>query len=113
MQSFFDIVIKAGPELLTGFVLIALGYVLKLVPCFSNKIIPITIIALSVTFYCVTAGERGVAPNDVAYPILRRAGIGLVVAVFSWKFHQYVLKGYIDKKLFKRKPGDTEQWNTF
>ena len=89
----------APSGVLLMFFAIALGYLLKTIPGFNNKWIPLVVVVVGTAGFMLAAPSR---PADMALRIylVRNFLIGFVIGFAAWTFHAQVLKRLIDSKIF-------------
>ena len=102
-QQYVNWFMDLGPELYSIAVFIVFGYVLKLVPGYSTKFIPITVILSASAYYSFMCGND-MAPHWVREPLPWKLGTGLVVGFASWMLHHHILRKWVDPILTKDKP---------
>ncbi len=81
---------KLGPEAFCVVACIAFGYVVKLVPYISNKLIPSLCIAAGPAIYPFLTDASRVSP-DSQQPIVRIVMTGLILGVVAWMIHNTVI----------------------
>jgi len=103
MTDYLDDLMKSlttlGPEALTVCVMIALGYVLRLVPKFPNAWIPVACILGAPCIYPFLTSPGRVSP-DVQHPIVRIILTGFLIGFLAWILHDKVLAHIEDKVPF-------------
>ena len=84
--------------LLAGFA-IALGYVLKTIPAFNNKFIPLIVVCFCTVGFMLIAPAR---PADMALRIwlARNFIIGFIIGFAAWTLHAQLLRRLVDPKFF-------------
>lgn len=85
-----------GPEMLTCLAMIALGYLLRVVPSFPNKWIPMVCILGAPILYPLLISDGQIAPT-VKNPIVLKVLIGFLLGVLSWFGHDKVLSKVEDR----------------
>lgn len=90
---------------------IALGYLLKTVPMFNPKLIPLVVVAICTVGFMLIAPAR---PADMAFRIYigRNFIIGFVIGFAAWTFHAQILKRWIDPKIFAENNNNEPNKNT-
>lgn len=100
----------APAGVLLGIFAIALGYILKTIPAFPNKYIPLVVVAFCTVGFMVIAPAR---PADMLPRIYhgRDFIIGFIIGFAAWTFHAQILKRWVDPKFLKdeQPPSDPKQ----
>lgn len=94
-----------GPAwLLVMAAVIAVGYVVKLIPFVSNKYIPLVCCAFGTIFLPLLSDPKTQMPGR-PHPYISFALLGFVLSLVSWLFHGVILKPLEAKfKLFQPDP---------
>ena len=101
-----DYIIKLNDQLygapigvLIGFFAIVLGYLLKTIPNFDNRYIPIVVVLSSTIGFMLISPE---CPPEIKHRIwqVRNFIIGFIIGFAAWTFHAQILRRFIDPKLF-------------
>jgi hypothetical protein len=85
---------------LTVIICIAVGYVVKLTRRIHNRWIPLIVLAVGMVCYPLVSSTAD-QPPEMAHPIVRQIGLGLVLGCVSWLMHQAFLRKILDSKMFK------------
>jgi hypothetical protein len=85
---------------LVGIFAIGIGYLLKTLPWFNNRYIPIFVVTLCTVGFMVVAPVR---PVDLCARIYwgRTVLIGFAIGFLAWTFHAQILKRWVDPYFFK------------
>ena len=97
LEDILKVITNLGPEALTVAVMIALGYVLRILPAFPNKLIPYVCIFGAPFIYPFLTNPGRVAP-DVQHPIVRCVITGFLLGAVAWFSHNKVL-AHIENKI--------------
>lgn len=81
---------------------IALGYILKTIPAFNNKYIPLVVVAVCTFGFMLIAPE----PGEIKWRIwiVRNFIIGFIIGFVAWTFHAQILRRWVDPIFYKDKP---------
>ena len=112
LQQFYDLVDHAPAGVLAMLFSIFVGYILKSVRFFNNRYIPLIVIPLATTAYCLMQISAHLAKGQ-HYPWLyltTNVVHGIIYASFAWLFHAQVLKRFLDPHLFND-DGSTKFFN--
>ena len=88
-----------GPEMLVALIVIVLGYVLRWIPQFPNRLIPIACIVLGAVLYPLLA-PLPKPDAGLRHPMTRLALIGVLIGFLAWVGHNKFLKPLEDKLPF-------------
>ncbi len=82
---------------------IALGYLLKTLPKFDNRYIPIVVVLSCTIGFMLVAP---VCPPDIKAGVWRGRNflIGFIIGFAAWTLHAQLLRRFIDPKLFPDDP---------
>ena len=106
-----DTLIKWNAELmgapsgvLVAIFAIAIGYILKTIPKFNNRFIPVVVVTFCTVAFMLVAP----AAPDMALRIwlVRNFMLGVIIGFLAWTFHAQLLRRFVDPKIFKD-PCDT------
>jgi hypothetical protein len=102
LKIFTDVltqIFASEPEIFLCVALIALGYMLKTIPAFPNRFIPMVNIVVGMIVYPMIVNTKGQASYTMRYPIVRDIIGGLIIACAAHYVHALVLKRWLDKHL--------------
>lgn len=94
-----DQLMGAPSGILIGIFAIALGYVLKTIPSFNNKYIPLVVV-LGCTVGFMFIAPPNVSNLDSRIYWGRNLFFGFIIGFGAWTFHAQILRRWIDPKLF-------------
>ena len=86
---------------------IALGYILKLIQTFPNRLIPLACCSVTVLFYPLmvwTGWDVRKVTTDVA--------VAIILFLISWGLHRFILRPLIDKRIFDEQDADDKAPNS-
>lgn len=112
-ELILSIVMLKGVKLLVVF-LLAMGYGLKVVPGFQNRLIPLVTVTMSTVLAPFFLGwpQPGDMDPCICCPdtlaVMQILMTGFLLGCGTWMLHAKLLKGIIDGKLFKN--GDTKHF---
>ena len=100
-----DKLMGAPSGVLVAFFAIALGYLLKTIPKFDNRFIPIVVVLSCTIGFMLIAP---VCPPDIKVLAWRGRNflIGFIIGFAAWTFHAQILKRFVDSKLFPDAPAN-------
>lgn len=78
---------------------IALGYLLKTLPFFNNRYIPLAVVIICTAGFMLCSPTKDAATAMRIY-LTRNFIIGFIIGVAAWMFHAQILKRWVDPKFF-------------
>lgn len=83
---------------------VAVGYICKTMPAFNGKWrwIPFTVVCVCTFGFMLLAPTRE-AGVSLRIWLTKNFIVGFVIGFVAWKFHEHVLKRFIDDKFFPHK----------
>lgn len=90
LNDLLKVITGLGPEAKTGAVMIALGYVCRILPKFPNKLIPYVCILGAPFLYPVLTNAGRVSP-EVKNPIVLMVTNGFLIGTVAWALHDKLL----------------------
>ena len=84
-----------GAAPFTVLAVICFGYVLRLVPAFPNKWIPLTCIVVGTILFPVLAHKH--ADDTTTAYLVRTIFMGMIIGFGSWSFHNKIIAQFEDK----------------
>lgn len=95
----------APSGVLVAAVAIVIGYVLRTIPQFNNKYIPLFVVVFCTVIFMLIAPARLPEMPERIW-LVRNLCIGLIIGFASWTFHAQLLARFVDPKLFPPEPTD-------
>jgi hypothetical protein len=96
LSDLFSQLTALGPEMLVALIVIVLGYVLRWIPQFPNRLIPIACIFLGGILYPLL-GPVPKPDAAIRHPMIRLVLVGILIGFISWVSHNKFLKPLEDK----------------
>ena len=78
---------------------IALGYLLKTVPVFPNRYIPLVVVGFCTIAFMLIAPAKA-AESTTRIWLVRNFIIGFIIGFAAWMFHAQLLRRFVDPKLW-------------
>jgi flagellar biosynthesis protein FliR len=78
---------------------IALGYLLKTLPFFNNKYIPLFVVVFCTVAFMLIAPAKA-ADTSARVWLVRNFIIGFIIGFAAWMFHAQLLRRFVDPKLW-------------
>jgi hypothetical protein len=95
LTDFVSWAMNLGAAPFTVLAVIAVGYVLRLVPAFPNKWLPATCVVVGTIIFPVLAHHH--ADDTEANYLVRTIFMGMIIGFGAWAFHNKILKSVEDK----------------